>query len=140
MGVVGVWRIVEMDLWDIDAIDLMEPGFVAFEEDGDGGLQFVAVQGQLDWRTSAAMLVRRLAPVMLGAIITHHDESQTDDGQRIQRCARDARGRGGPARSAGFGSASRGCRRKGASATREPAATRRRRALDRRSQRGRPHG
>ena len=53
VGVVGVWRVVEMDLWDIDAIDLMEPAFVAFEGDGDGGLQFVAVQGQLDWRTSA---------------------------------------------------------------------------------------
>ena len=53
MGVVGTWRIVEMDLWDIDAIDLMEPAFFAFEGDGDGGLQFVAVQGQLDWRTSA---------------------------------------------------------------------------------------
>jgi hypothetical protein len=77
---------------------------------------------------------------MLGASITHHDEDQTNDGQRIQRCARDAGGRGGPARCAGFGCASRGCRGKGASATREPAATRRRRALDRRSQRGRPHG
>jgi hypothetical protein len=53
VGVVGTWRIVEMDLWDIDAIDLMGPAFVALEGDGDGGLQFVAVQGQLDWRTSA---------------------------------------------------------------------------------------
>lgn len=53
VGVVGIWRIVEMDLWDIDAIDLIEPAFVAFEGDGDGELQFVAVQGQLDWRTSA---------------------------------------------------------------------------------------
>ena len=77
---------------------------------------------------------------MLGASITHHDEDQTDDGQRITRCARDARGRGRAAWCAGFGSASGGGRGKGASATREPAATCRRRALDRRSQRGRPHG
>jgi hypothetical protein len=53
VGVVGTWRIVEMDLWDIDAIDLVEPAFVAFERDGDGGLLFVAVRGRLDWRTSA---------------------------------------------------------------------------------------
>jgi hypothetical protein len=51
--VVGIWRIVEMDLWDIDAIDLTQPAFVPFDGDGDGGLRFVAVQGQLDWRTSA---------------------------------------------------------------------------------------
>ena len=50
MGVVGTWRIVEMDLWDIDAIDLMEPAFVAFEGHGAGALRFVAVEGQLDWR------------------------------------------------------------------------------------------
>jgi len=53
VGAVGTWRIVEMDLWDIDPIDLLEPAFVAFEGDGDGGLQFAAVQGQLDWRASA---------------------------------------------------------------------------------------
>ena len=50
--VAGTWRIVEMALWDAEAVDLVEPAFVAFEWDGDGGLQFVAVQGQLDWRTS----------------------------------------------------------------------------------------
>ncbi len=53
VGVVGAWRIVEMDLWDIDDMDLVVPAFVAFEVDGRGGIQFVAVQGQLDWRTSA---------------------------------------------------------------------------------------
>lgn len=53
MEVVGIWRIVEMDLWDIDAIDLMEPAIVAFEKHGGGSLRFVAVEGQLDWRTSA---------------------------------------------------------------------------------------
>jgi len=54
VGVVGTWRIVEMDLWDTDAMDLVEPAIVAFggDGDGDGALQFVAVQGQLDWRRS----------------------------------------------------------------------------------------
>jgi hypothetical protein len=32
----GMWRIVEMDLWDRDAIDLVGPGFMAFGEDGRG--------------------------------------------------------------------------------------------------------
>jgi hypothetical protein len=40
MPLTGRWRIVEMDMWDRDAIDLLEPGFVgrrvaAAEHSGD---------------------------------------------------------------------------------------------------------
>jgi hypothetical protein len=46
----GRWRIVEMSGWDRDAIDLVEPGFIEFTEDGTGQFAFIAVRGRLDYR------------------------------------------------------------------------------------------
>jgi hypothetical protein len=40
----------EMDNWDQEAIDLVQPGFIEFDEDGLGGLRFIAVTGELDCR------------------------------------------------------------------------------------------
>jgi hypothetical protein len=45
---IGRWRIVEMSNWDLDAIDLVEPGFIEFAEDGSGQFGFIAVSGWLD--------------------------------------------------------------------------------------------
>lgn len=49
----GRWRIVEMDMCDRDDIDLVEPGFIEFGEDGLGQFGFVAVRGQMDCRDTA---------------------------------------------------------------------------------------
>jgi hypothetical protein len=49
---IGRWRIVEMDLWDRDAIDLVEPGFIEFAKDGAGQFGFIAVRGWMDCRTA----------------------------------------------------------------------------------------
>ena len=46
----GRWRIASMELWDADAIDLVEPGFIEFGRDGTGRFGFVAVAGWLDCR------------------------------------------------------------------------------------------
>jgi hypothetical protein len=46
----GRWRIVEMDGWDDDAIDLVEPGFIEFTRDGAGQFAIIAVRGWLDSR------------------------------------------------------------------------------------------
>ncbi len=48
MSVIGTWRIVEMDLWDAEAIDLLGPGFVRFGTDRSGHFRFIAVQGWMD--------------------------------------------------------------------------------------------
>lgn len=48
----GRWRIVEMDIWDRDAIELVGPGFIEFDEDGTGEFGFIAVRGWLDCRWS----------------------------------------------------------------------------------------
>jgi len=44
----GRWRIVEMSGWDRDAIELVEPGFIEFSEDGTGRFGLIAVRGRLD--------------------------------------------------------------------------------------------
>jgi len=46
--IVGRWRIVEADLWDRDYLDLVEPAYIAFEEDGRGEFAFGAVKGGMD--------------------------------------------------------------------------------------------
>jgi hypothetical protein len=51
-GLTGRWRIVEMDMWDRDAIELVGPGFVEFAEKGTGEFGFIAVPGRLDCRWS----------------------------------------------------------------------------------------
>jgi hypothetical protein len=52
MPLTGRRRIVEMDRWDRDAIDLVEPGFIEFAKDGTGQFGFIAVRGWLDCRTT----------------------------------------------------------------------------------------
>ena len=52
MRLIGRWRIVEMDMWDRDAIDLVEPGFIEFAGDGTGQFGFIAVRGWMDCRST----------------------------------------------------------------------------------------
>jgi hypothetical protein len=47
---VGRWRIVEMEVWDIDAIDLLGPAYIEFDRNGQGSFQFIAVEGWMDVR------------------------------------------------------------------------------------------
>ena len=49
-NIIGRWRITEMDNWDQDAVDLVQPGFIEFDDDGLGSLGFIVVTGELDWR------------------------------------------------------------------------------------------
>jgi hypothetical protein len=50
-SIIGRWRITEMDNWDQEAVDLVQPGFIEFDDDdGVGGLGFIAVRGELDCR------------------------------------------------------------------------------------------
>ena len=44
----GVWRITEMEQWDLGYIDLDGPGFIKFEKSGSGALRFGAVEADLD--------------------------------------------------------------------------------------------
>lgn len=44
----GYWRIVEMEVWGEDVLDLLGPAHLAIEDERLGELQFVAVQGAID--------------------------------------------------------------------------------------------
>ncbi len=50
MSLMGKWRITEMDLWDLEDIDLMEPAFIEFGQDLGGHFRFIAVEGWMDCR------------------------------------------------------------------------------------------
>jgi hypothetical protein len=52
-SLVGRWRIIEMDLWDRDAMDLVGPATIEFARGGTGSFSFIAVQANLDLRESA---------------------------------------------------------------------------------------
>lgn len=56
----GKWRLIEMELWDQDFIDLVTPGYFSFAEDGLGYFQFGAVEGQLDYLVEKIGNVERL--------------------------------------------------------------------------------
>jgi hypothetical protein len=47
---IGRWRILEMELWDQNALDLVEPAFIEFGRDHTGELGFIVVTGWIDWR------------------------------------------------------------------------------------------
>ena len=47
---IGKWRIIHMNQWDQDFVDLEVPGYVTIRKDGMGEFQFGAVQGEMDCR------------------------------------------------------------------------------------------
>ncbi len=47
-ALIGKWRIVEADLWDKDYLDLVEPAYITFHDNGHGEFAFGAVNGGLD--------------------------------------------------------------------------------------------
>lgn len=49
-GAVGRWQIVEMELWDRDAIDLVGPALIQIGDDGGGSFRFIAVEADIDGR------------------------------------------------------------------------------------------
>ena len=50
---IGKRRIVEMDLWDADYLDMLEPAYIAFDNQGLGEFRFGCLFGGLDCRYSA---------------------------------------------------------------------------------------
>jgi len=51
--IVGKWRILEMDLWGQDALDLVGPAYIQFDQNDTGSFGFIAVIGWLDCRHSS---------------------------------------------------------------------------------------
>lgn len=49
----GRWRIVELDRWDNDVLDMVEEAHLTFRGAADGAIAFGALTGQLDVRYGA---------------------------------------------------------------------------------------
>ena len=45
---IGRWRIVQADLWDRDYLDLVEPAYVTFNDDGRGEFAFGVVNATME--------------------------------------------------------------------------------------------
>ena len=50
-----------MDNWDQEAVDLVQPGFIEFDEDGLGGLGFIVVTENWTAATRIVMAGRALS-------------------------------------------------------------------------------
>jgi len=57
---IGKWRIIEMEMWDQEFIDMETEGYFLFEKGGSGSFQFGLVQGQIDYRIEKTGEVERL--------------------------------------------------------------------------------
>ena len=53
MTLKGKWRIVEMALWDLDFLDMMEPAYILFDDKAGGEFAFGCVTGQIHCRAAA---------------------------------------------------------------------------------------
>lgn len=49
---VGRWRIVETEVWDCDALDLLVPAHITFGRDGLGEMQMIAIGASVDYRVA----------------------------------------------------------------------------------------
>jgi len=47
---IGTWRITEMDQWDMDYIDMVSPGHIVIDKNGQGEIHFGAVDVEIDCR------------------------------------------------------------------------------------------
>ncbi len=47
---VAKWRIIEMEVWDQDHVDMEVPGFIRIGSDGTGQFKFGLVSGDIDGR------------------------------------------------------------------------------------------
>jgi hypothetical protein len=46
----GRWRIVETEIWDRDALDLVVPAHITFGHNGLGEMQLIAIGASIDYR------------------------------------------------------------------------------------------
>lgn len=81
---VGRWRIIHMDQWDQDFVDLVVPGHVTIRKDGTGSFQFGAVQGEMDCR-----IEKTGADVVLGFSWDGSDECDAASGRGWVKVNRD---------------------------------------------------
>ncbi|MBX3159202.1 MAG: hypothetical protein KF773_24755 [Deltaproteobacteria bacterium] len=46
----GTWRITETELWDTDALDMMQPAFIRFDDEMVGSFGMIVISAEIDCR------------------------------------------------------------------------------------------
>jgi hypothetical protein len=75
----GRWRIVEADLWDRDYLDLVEPAYMIFNEDGRGEFAFGAVNATMELEYARRMVFFNWAGFDEGDEVTGSGSAELDD-------------------------------------------------------------
>ena len=52
---IGKWRIIDMEQWDLDYIDLVVPGYFYLDKDHIGNFQFGTVEGEIEFVTPSLL-------------------------------------------------------------------------------------
>ena len=52
-SLIGTWRITRTEVWDREALDLVEPAFIRFEPEDLGELSMIALHADVDFRVAA---------------------------------------------------------------------------------------
>ena len=48
----GRWRIIDSELWDREALDLIVPAHITFGDEGLGTMELIAIGASIDYRVS----------------------------------------------------------------------------------------
>ncbi len=54
--VLGKWRLTEADQWDREYLDMLEPAYIRFDEDGRGEMIFGALRAGLECETGVSII------------------------------------------------------------------------------------
>jgi hypothetical protein len=49
-SVLGRWKITEMEQWELEFLDMVEPAHITFEKGGWGSFHFGCVDADFEWR------------------------------------------------------------------------------------------
>lgn len=47
---IGEWRIIDMELWDREDLDLLGPAHLTLNRRGEGSMRFLAIEASVDYR------------------------------------------------------------------------------------------
>ncbi len=81
---IGRWRIVEADLWDRDYLDLVEPAYVTFNEDGRGEFAFGVVNATMELEYARRLVFFKWAGFDEGDEVSGSGSAELGDGGTVE--------------------------------------------------------
>jgi len=88
----GTWRIVETELWDVDDLDLIEPAHLTLEPKGDGRLGLLAIEFSFEGADEGDRISGRGWAILdeeqlRGRLFFHHGDDSGFTAHRDERAA-----------------------------------------------------